>query len=125
MLFKAIETNETASLREILSKIESVNVRDDDGDTPLTWAVQNGHIESVEKLISAGADPNMKDGIYGAGPLHWAVSEENEEIVELLIKRGAQINMVNNFGQTPLFMARGKNNAALIKLLKRHGAREL
>lgn len=83
----AIENNDTEAIMDVITNGIQLNIKDSDGDTPLTWAVQNSHIESVTLLISEGAEVDFRDEIYGATPLHWAVKEENVAIPELLIKK--------------------------------------
>jgi ankyrin repeat protein len=58
------------------------------GRTALAWAVATNNIETVRKLIEAGADLEMTDEL-GNTPLMTAKSIGSEEIVKLLIKAGA------------------------------------
>jgi ankyrin repeat protein len=53
--------------------------------TPLSWAVENGH-EAVVKLLLAkgGVNPNSKDTAYGRTPLSWAARNGHEAVVKLL-----------------------------------------
>ena len=61
--------------------------RDTKGRTPLFNAAKNGDIEEVEKLLKAGADPNITDD-YGVTPLHESTERSYAEIAELLIANG-------------------------------------
>ncbi|MBS0629943.1 MAG: ankyrin repeat domain-containing protein [Verrucomicrobia bacterium] len=60
--------------------------------TPLTVAVQNGHLEIVELLLKGGADPNLKSN--GVPPLHFAISlaDRDRRIIDLLLSYGASID---------------------------------
>ena len=40
-----------------------VNLKDDGGWTPIIWASEYGHVETVKFLMSAGADPNIRDNV--------------------------------------------------------------
>ena len=97
----------------------SVHQRGWIGDTPLHWPSHNGHVETVEILLDAGADIEADEINYvGGKPLHWA-SEHGPSTVEVLLKRGAEVNSRNvkrgsDFeGVTPLIMnATQKNDCA-------------
>jgi ankyrin repeat protein len=39
-----------------------VNVRNEQGNTPLHWAALNGHLEVVKALVSNGADCKVRRG---------------------------------------------------------------
>ena len=66
-LISAIEEHrDIEEIRQIISGIEDmlaagaeVNSTDQDGATPLWLAAQNGHTETAQLLISAGADVNQ------------------------------------------------------------------
>jgi len=74
--------------------------------TALTAAALNGHVESVEALLNAGADPNRKSN--GLPPLHFAMPsyrfvesetidyfalvEKYKKIIDLLVAHGAEID---------------------------------
>jgi ankyrin repeat protein len=40
----------------------------------------------------------------------------------MLIAKGADVNIKNQRGQTPLALAKKKDDTAMIELLKKHGA---
>ncbi len=80
------------------------------GDTPLHWSCHNGHAETVQLLLDAGADIEADEiNCYGGKPLHWA-SEHEPHIVKILLERGAAVDATNvhpeskYFGVTPLQM---------------------
>lgn len=78
----------------------SVNLRDSEGRTPLHWAVDRGHVNVVELLVSRNADVNAQDN-EGQTPLHYAVVCEREAIAELLVKQNASRDVKDNDGETP------------------------
>uniref|UniRef100_A0A1D1YME2 Acyl-CoA-binding domain-containing protein 2 n=1 Tax=Anthurium amnicola TaxID=1678845 RepID=A0A1D1YME2_9ARAE len=91
---------EADALLAQLDNAVSVNLRDSEGRTPLHWAVDRGHFNIVEILISKGADVNAKDG-EGQTSLHYAILCERDAIAELLIKHGADCNARDNDGHSP------------------------
>jgi len=67
-----------------------VKVKDENGSTPLLWAVQAGCSPSaVSALLKAGADPNAK-AKGGATPMMYAEIFQRAEIAEILRKAGAK-----------------------------------
>jgi ankyrin repeat protein len=43
-----------------------------EGTTALHHAAEGGHLEVIEVLLAAGADPAVTDDVYGATPAGWA-----------------------------------------------------
>ncbi|XP_043717468.1 acyl-CoA-binding domain-containing protein 1-like [Telopea speciosissima] len=86
-------------LKDIASGV-SVNLKDSDGQTPLHWAVDRGHLNIVELLVSRNADVNAKDN-EGQTPLHYAAVCDREAIAEYLVKHNAGIDVKDNDGYTP------------------------
>ncbi|KAG8043958.1 hypothetical protein GUJ93_ZPchr0458g22786 [Zizania palustris] len=78
-----------------------VNIRDSEGRTPLHWAVDRGHLNSVEILVNANADVNAQDN-EGQTALHYAVLCEREDIAELLVKHHADLRIKDEDGNTVL-----------------------
>ncbi|GJZ44730.1 acyl-CoA-binding domain-containing protein 1-like protein [Tanacetum coccineum] len=73
----------------------SADTKDSEGRTPLHWAVDRGHIDVVELLLSRNADVNLKDN-EGQTPLHYVAVCERKEIGELLVKRNAGTDINHN-----------------------------
>jgi len=88
------------------------NQKDDEGRTPLHYAVE--YVDIAELLIRHGADPNARDKI-GRTPLHYV---KRPEVAELLIKAGADINARDRDGNTPLHTA----GPDAIEILLKYGA---
>ena len=40
--------------------------------TPLHLAAQGGHLDAIGLLLDAGADPTLRDALYGGTPEDWA-----------------------------------------------------
>ncbi|KAJ4956439.1 hypothetical protein NE237_013222 [Protea cynaroides] len=86
-------------LKDIASGV-SVNLKDSEGQSPLHWAVDRGHLNIVELLVSKNADVNAKDN-EGQTPLHYAAVCGREAIAEYLVKHNASIDVKDNDGYTP------------------------
>lgn len=87
----------------LLANHAEVNAMDNDGNTPLFWAVEWGH-SVVELLLVNHADPNTKDE-NGLTPLHEATRMGQKHLVELLLAYKAHVNATDPHGYTPLHMA--------------------
>lgn len=61
-LFEAVFTNNEKMVRKLISRRVNINeIAEIDGVTPLAFAVGRGHPNIVRILLSAGADPSIKD----------------------------------------------------------------
>ena len=105
-------------LRKKLAKI--LDIRDTEGNIPLSIASRNNNILLVKYLVEHGADVN--EGIYGKTSLFAAVRKSNENIVIYLVDHGAYVNHKNACGETSLFAAARTGNENIVKYLTEHGA---
>ncbi|XP_059146369.1 serine/threonine-protein kinase TNNI3K-like [Physella acuta] len=96
-----------------------VNVKDDEGHTPLHFCCKSGHLVTLHYLLDHQALPHEVN-IYGDTPLHLACYNGKLEIAKQLISQTGQdsLNMENLFSETPLHSActYGKN-LELVKFL--------
>jgi pectate lyase len=120
----AAVVGDLARVRAFLENGIDINVKDNQGNTPLHLAAQGGHREVVEFLLSKDSDVNTRRTGYPAGdtPLHTAVRAGNIDIVELLLRNGADTDVKNESGQTPLDIALSRNRKDIIELLISKGA---
>jgi ankyrin repeat protein len=54
----------------------------------LHHAAEAGHVEVIEVLLGAGADPTVADELYGATPAGWAEHNGQEAAQDLLVRGG-------------------------------------
>ena len=64
--------NEVEVLRNLLSQGADVNAAQGDGMTALHWAAENGNVEMLEMLLSAGANSEAVTRLGRYTPLHLA-----------------------------------------------------
>jgi ankyrin repeat protein len=70
--------------------------------TPLHSMVNWEREDSVEFMLSLGADPNAKDSRSGMTPIFSAAFRGKLQIAKLLVSRGANVNVRCIDGRTPL-----------------------
>jgi ankyrin repeat protein len=92
-----------------------------DGSTPLQWAVFDGNLPEVKRLLAAGANPNVLNH-YGVDAMQLAADESDTELLRLLLKAGANPNSVNPDGETVLHLVARSGNLDAAKLLVNAGA---
>jgi len=98
----------------------NVNSRGSSG-TPLFLAAGEGRLNAVRYLLDEGADVNLRGG-YGNTALTEATYYGHAPVIKELLMRGADVNVISSDG-TPLDIATGRNNPAIIDLLKHYGAK--
>jgi ankyrin repeat protein len=123
-LIDACIDGNTDLVRDLINKSIAhkalVNVKDEDGYTPLHFAVYKDNIEIVRLLLDFKADPNAQDE-DGCTPLHFSAFNENKEICKMLIDRGSDAEIENNLGVNALSVLLQKNgcNLNIVELLNR------
>jgi uncharacterized protein len=100
---------------------ENVNRRNADGSTPLQWAVYNGDVAEVRRLLRAGADLSLANQ-YGATPMSLAAEVGNADMLKVLLEAGASADSPNADGQTALLAVARTGNVEAARLLLDHGA---
>merc|ERR1719378_642226 len=82
-----------------------LNARNEEGDTPLHWAVRAENIAAVNSLVEQGSDAAAQNE-DGENPLHMAVSTRAQlAIIEKLLAAGSPIYQPDATGTTAIGMA--------------------
>jgi ankyrin repeat protein len=120
-LLRAAQTNDaTVALAAIEDGVD-VNAKSADGTTALHWAVYNGNVALVERLIAAGADVSVANS-FGSTPLSEAATVGNTAIIEALLQAGAAADAPGADGQTALMIVARSGNTAAAEVLIDGGA---
>jgi ankyrin repeat protein len=120
-LHYAAYCNDPEAVRVQLQQDVLVDVRDDNGWTPLHWSIDMAQAggkpeQVVDVLLAAGASPDAVDQ-SGCSALMMACGRNNETIVERLIKAGADIHWRSRSGGTLLHEAASCNFSEAIRRL--------
>ncbi|KAM0264877.1 hypothetical protein ACHAQJ_000393 [Trichoderma viride] len=102
----------------LLGKTHNVDLRDESGQTPLSYAAENGR-EAVVKLLLLipTVDPDSSDN-RGQTPLSYAAENGREAVVKLLLTiPTVDLNSSDYRRQTPLSYAVENRHEAVVKLL--------
>jgi ankyrin repeat protein len=102
-------------------RADDVNRRNVDGSTPLQWAVYNGDVAEVKRLLHAGADVSLANN-YGATPMSLAAEVGSTDMLKLLLEAGANADSPNPDGQTALLAVARTGNVDAAQLLLNHHA---
>eukprot|EP00899_Mesostigma_viride_P026621 jgi/Mesvir1/7143/Mv26098-RA.1 len=103
-LILAVRTGRTDVVKHFAKFGENMEVVDENGDTPLLYAVGKLDLDMVKCLAQVGANPDACRGVtgyannYGNGKvwipaLHIAVAKGAVEMVEALLAAGANVNI--------------------------------
>lgn len=94
------------------------------GQTPLLLATEEGHLETCEVLLKAGANPlTIYEDDWNA--MHLAASEGKTKIVKLLLVHKQLIDSKIKMGHTPLLLAAQKGHLEICEVLLKAGANPL
>jgi uncharacterized protein len=96
---------------------------DREGRSDLHYAARDGDLQSVQKLVTAGADVNLQDKM-GWTPLHFAAQARSEVVTKHLLEHGASVEIEDAYGNTPLFRAAfdSRGDGSVIRALRAAGA---
>lgn len=91
---------------------------------PLCAAACWGHLDVVNALLAAGADPGLAEDRAGSNltALFWAASNDHLGVVSALLEAGAEVDPADAAGRTPLSHAAERGSAAVVRVLLAHGA---
>lgn len=107
-------------LSHLLGVGANLELRSNDGTTPLMAAARGSCIRCVRALLAGGIDPKARDK-YGRSALHW-LSQDKPYIVERLICGGVKPDACDQSSATALHVFATKGFAQSCAVLIRHGA---
>ncbi len=93
-LFSAMISGATQAATQLIEAGASVNQQNEQGMSPLSWAVNQNQVELVRLLLEHGADWNLPDQ-HGTTPLLFSASAHSPESLALFLERGGDINTIH------------------------------
>jgi ankyrin repeat protein len=106
----------------LLERGHDPNIMDSYEQTPLSYAVRNGHAPIVKLLLGQHVHPDPgKDSFYGS-PLSWAARNGHEPVMKLLLEKDVDLGSKDEYGLTPLAWAAKNGHAAVVERLLERGA---
>jgi len=99
----------------------SADAPDAHGELPLIQAVQNGDLETIQLLLSAGAKIDVRDRV-GQTPITRAAELDRLDAIQLFLKNGASVDFPDGANGTALSIAANRSNLEIARLLLAAGA---
>lgn len=86
-------------------------------------AVIEGDLKKVKSALSAGANPNIKDG-YGWTVLHIAARDGDSKILQAILESNLieNVNVQDKEGRNPMFYASREGHKESVKILSNYNA---
>lgn len=98
-----------------------INSEDDEGDTPLVWAVEDNNFELVQFILDLPeVDINVQTGDSRSTALMLAAKKEDSAILKFLLERGADLRLTDDEGYTALMYASLSGSFACVEELIKH-----
>lgn len=91
------------------------------GASPLHYAAQYGHADTVETLLRSGIAKDARTKIDRT-PLHVASQEGHLEAVNVLVNYGCDVDAKDMLKMTPLHWAVQRDHRNIMEVLLNHGA---
>lgn len=104
-------------IEALCENYSQLDVTDRNGQTALHIACRELHYDLARVLLEHSCNPNIKDASLGKTPLHMVAGLGNYEMAELLVTRGADVNIVDNDGNTPIYIAAQEGHKELREML--------
>ncbi|CAK38721.1 uncharacterized protein An04g04570 [Aspergillus niger] len=98
-----------------------LEITDQNGQTPLSLAAENGQEDIVQMLLERGASVETKNS-DSQTPLSLAAANGHERIVQMLLKKGATTETRSSKDQTPLSLAAENGHEKIVQMLLEVGA---
>lgn len=104
-LIAAVSNGYTDIVDLLLENGADVSVSDQFGNSAVFYAVDQGRLSTLNKLLAHGASAAVREPHFGRSMLHLAAIRGFRDIAEVLVSHQAGIDAADIFGKTPLFYA--------------------
>ena len=119
-LHNAADAGHESIVRLLLANGAKVDARDASGETALHLAAWRDHHRVAQLLLASGAQTDATEERYGLTPLHCAAWRGHEATVDVLLANGASAHAKDEYGRTPLRLARRGRHSKVADTLRDH-----
>lgn len=115
-------------ITKVLVEQADLNLRDDNGNTPLFVAIKNKKDDLFDLLLEKGADPNSSgapsEKTKNQTAVYVAILQSRQDLLQKLLDKGADPNIADSAGALPLSEAvlRRDANPTVVKMMLDKGA---
>lgn len=131
LIYLLVNGNRNKSLfRALLAEGITVNDTDDEGQTPLVYAIKENATELFNFFLTLPDTDVKQQDKFGKTPVHYVVSPlsygsyENMEMLEALARAGFNLNEPDADGKAPMYYAYLQGSSRMIAKLKELGAED-
>ena len=98
------------------------NIQDNDGKTPLYYAVKGSYNDCVKELLNYNADPELAVDHEAQKAIHLAVVRNDKRVLKVLLEYGTRSDEKNMEGKTPMDIALENDYPYILELLLEYHA---
>ena len=120
-IFDAIAKGNIDNFEALYTLINEPNLKNNFGDTLLTFAAIKGRKNILTSLLAKGADSNMPNNL-GYRPLNIAIEIFDINSVKTLVDYGTDLNIPDPLGRTYLMQASRIGAIEIVEILVENGA---
>lgn len=121
ILFRSIGNEDISFFNSAYNDIEDPNLRNNFGDTILTYSILLQKRDVMASILAKGADPNLPNRL-GYTPLQITIESLDLPSFNILVNANADVNYVDGFGRTYLMHAARVGFLPAIEILIKKGA---
>ena len=119
-LILAVRADDRDTIVSLLDEEIPINTRNNEGESLLHGAAQDGHVTTMRLLIRRGCKVDLVDA-RGLTPLHSAAAQGQTKAVRELIRNGASKSEVASIFGTPLHQAASKGHIETVVAMLEEG----
>lgn len=109
----------------LIDYTNDLNLQSKDARSALLNAVNNNMINTVKKLLEAGANINIQNNSNGITPIMIACTQNNEDMVDLLLQNHPNLRLLDKSGLSVTEYAVNSMNYNIIKKVLDNGANQI
>lgn len=122
--WKLSSFGELDDLKKFVEKqgLQKIDLKDDNGMTPLLWAARNGHLIVLTYLLEECKCNINNQSFGGLSALHHACNQNQGSIIKQLLKCDCKVSIPDDNGDTPLHFAAARGVLNNVSWLLEGGA---